>query len=322
MSAERLLLIGRSPADSCGDPAPPSAPDWVQAEPRAIAAALARARAQPSGGWFVLDASRALGRRARRYVVAGVELVAWRGSDGLAVAPDACPHMGAQLHLGHVDRAGRIVCPWHGLALGERRHGRWCLLPAHDDGVLAWVRLDTHVQPGERPTDTPILPPRPARFLDAVVRVEARCDAEDVLANRLDPWHGTHLHPRAFARLRVLGADDDSITARVVYRVLGRIGIEVDARFHCPDPRTIVMTIVAGEGVGSVVETHATPLEPGRSAIVEATLATTERGALDWMLRGAPVLRRVVAARSRRLWVDDAAYCERRFALGTQVETR
>ena len=39
--------------------------------------------------------------------------------------------------------------------------------------------------------------------------------------------------------------------------------MEVDARFHCPEPRTIVMTIIRGEGVGSDVETHATPLEAG-----------------------------------------------------------
>ncbi len=37
------------------------------------------------------------------------------------------------------------------------------------------------------------------------------------------------------------------------------------------------MTIVDGEGIGSVVETHATPLTKGRTAIIEATLATSER---------------------------------------------
>jgi hypothetical protein len=64
---------------------------------------------------------------------------------------------------------------------------------------------------------------------------------------------------------------------RVSVRVLGPLAVEVDATFHCPDPRTIVMTIIEGEGVGSVVETHATPIGPGRTAVIEATLATLQQ---------------------------------------------
>ena len=40
----------------------------------------------------------------------------------------------------------------------------------------------------------------------------------------------------------------------------------VRAEFACPDARTIVMTIIDGEGAGSVVETHATPLGPAPTA--------------------------------------------------------
>ena len=49
--------------------------------------------------------------------------------------------------------------------------------------------------------------------------------------------------------------------------------VEVDAVFHCPEPRTIVMTIVEGEGKGSVVETHATPIAPGRTAVGSSSTA-------------------------------------------------
>ena len=128
-------------------------------------------------------------------------------------------------------------------------------------------------------------------------------------------WHGVHFHPHSFGRLKVIAKDDESITVRVVYRVLGRLGVEVDARFHCPEPRTIVMTIVDGEGVGSVVETHATPIAAGATAIVEATLATSERLGFRAVLAGARVLRPLVARAADRLWVEDAAYAERRFAL-------
>lgn len=314
-----LLLLGRDPRDTAGDPVSPLEPDWVQADPRRIRAALARASAQPSGGWVVLDASRTLRAQGpKKYEVAGRELVAWWAGSGPRVAPDTCPHMGASLSCGSVDAQGRVVCPWHGLPLGDARHGAWGPLPAHDDGVLTWVRLSSMLAAGESPTDAPVLAPRPARFLDAVVRTEARCEPEDVIANRLDPWHGAHFHPHSFARLRVVGHDEASITVRVVFRIVGSVGVEVDARFHCPDPRTIVMTIVAGEGVGSVVETHATPIGAGRTAVIEATLASSERPGMAWLPRAGLVLRSLVKARAARLWTDDAQYCERTYELRTK----
>ncbi len=119
--------------------------------------------------------------------------------------------------------------------------------------------------------------------------MEAECDPSDILANRLDPWHGAHYHPHSFARLKVLADEPDQPAgARVAYRVFGPLAVEVDATFHCPDPRTIVMTIVGGEGVGLVVATHATPLGPDRCAVLEATLATSERPGFKLGARGRP----------------------------------
>ena len=40
---------------------------------------------------------------------------------------------------------------------------------------------------------------------------------------------------------------------------IGRFGVPVVAEFTSPEPRTVVMRIIDGEGAGSVVETHATP---------------------------------------------------------------
>jgi isorenieratene synthase len=166
-------------------------------------------------------------------------------------------------------------------------------------------------------TAAPILAPRPSHFIDAVVRLEARCDPEDVLANRLDPWHGVHFHAHSFARLRILSIDEDRVALRVAYKVLGPVAVEVDCTFHCPEPRTIVMTITGGEGAGSVVETHATPVDPGRTIILEATLATSDRPGFRLARRAGALLRPLIRHGARRLWADDAAYAERRYELRT-----
>jgi isorenieratene synthase len=288
-------------------------PDWKQADPQWIENALAHSQALPGGGWVVVDAARAITERPRRYRIQGRDWVAWRSQGRASLAPDLCPHMGASLENA-CNEKGRLVCPWHGLRLGEEGHGDWQLHPTHDDGLLVWARLLQE----ETPSDAPILPVRPTRYLDAVVQREANCEAQDLIANRLDPWHGAHYHPYSFGRLKVIEQLEDEITVRVVYRVAGPYGVEVDARFHCPDPRSIVMTIVRGEGEGSVVETHATPIEAGRSRVVELTLASSDHPRF-WMVAEplAPLLRPLVRRAAHRLWVDDAAYAERRYRLRT-----
>ena len=286
------------------------APDWQQAKPASIARALRRALERPHGNWYVVDASRRLGETPRRFRIAGDDLVAWRAKGEMLMAPDACPHMGASLSEACV-REGKLVCPWHGLALGREGHGGWKIYPVHEDGVLTWVRIGDE----DPATPRPVLPPRPEVFLDGVVWIEARCDPEDIIANRLDPWHGAHFHPYSFASLSVLDLDDDILKVRVAKKLVGRLVVETDATFHSPEPRTIVMTIVEGEGKGSVVETHATPIEPGRTAVVEATLATSDREGFRHALKLNRFIRPFIERSARRLWVDDAAYAERLYTL-------
>ena len=322
-------------------------PDWKQANPVAIERALHHALAKPSGGWFVLDATRTLqksnpktlrdvlgkGKRtARKYVVNGVELVAWSDArtGEVTVAPALCPHMGAHHGDGHVDATNCLVCPWHGLALpsaaaGAERvagQGRWEPWRTHDDGVLLWVQPDPGAPDA---TDAPILTKRPGVHFTGVIRREAVCEPRDIIANRLDPWHGVHFHPYAFASLEVLSNTDDALDLRVGYRVTPRHIMTVEARFDCPDPRTIVMTITGGEGVGSVVETHATPVfgsvdahgtsMPPRTAIIEATLATSDRAGFAQALKGAVVARPMIELLAGRLWKDDALYAERTYKI-------
>jgi hypothetical protein len=296
----------------------PPADDWRAAKVRAIRSALDHALALPDSGWRVLDGSRRIGVRPRAFVVEGRHLIAWRPDGGgpgsaVAVAPESCPHLGASL-AGASVRGGAVVCPWHGLELGRDGHGAWRCLPAHDDGVLVWVRTGTADVP-------PPALPRPTSFVDGVVRFEARCAVADVLANRLDPWHGAHLHPYSFAALEVLEQNDERLRLRVEKRIAGPLRVAVEATFHCPTPHAIVMTIVDGEGCGSLVETHAVPIDHERTAIVEATIATSPRRGFRYARRLAPLLRPMIERSARRLWRDDLVYAERLAELRAREST-
>ncbi|MEM1413410.1 MAG: DUF5914 domain-containing protein [Myxococcota bacterium] len=305
-----LVPLGR-PLPPAHGPAEATRPDWVQADPERIEKALSRALKREGGGWCVVDASRNIASEPKRYVLDGKAWVAWRDDDGQPhLAPNSCPHMGAELHCAKVER-GELVCPWHGLKLGKKGRGSWQPVPCHDDGVLIWARILEH----EEPTEAPIVSPRPARFLEGTIRMSGRCETQDIVANRLDPWHGVHYHPHSFARLRLLDATDDVLTVRVAYRVAGPLCVEVDCTFHSPQRRSIVMTIVDGDGAGSVVETHATPVRPGETAMVEATLASSDREGFDRALRMQRLVRPFVEKRAKRLWQEDLEYAERRYAL-------
>ncbi|WP_037851420.1 DUF5914 domain-containing protein [Streptomyces sp. NRRL S-340] len=303
-------------------------PTWRDARPAVIAGALKRAQALPSGNWYVLGASRAVrgdGKLAR--TVAGQEVVVWRGPGGRLVGgPGICPHLGAPLRDSPV-RCGTLVCHWHGLALDGRPYAGWSPLPVHDDGVLVWARLDA--VGGEEPTDEPVVPqrPQPAHALTAVHTDVGVCDPEDIVANRLDPWHGTWFHPHSFVDLTVVDApggpvdavDDDphSLTVDVSFKVAGRLVVPVRAVFSAPEPRTVVMRITRGEGAGSVVETHATPLGTDaagrpRTAVTEAVVAVSHRPGFAAVRLAAPLLRPLVRAAAARLWRDDLSYAERR----------
>lgn len=308
----RLFLLGKAlPPLPENQSSEISRPDWMQAKAPEIQKNLQHALSLPSGGWLVVDASSRITARPAFYWINGKEYVAWRDKTNIPrIAPNRCPHMGAPLSAGHT-KNGQLVCPWHGLKLNERKHGSWELLDCFNDGILFWVRIPT----SEPTINDPILAPRPTHYMANVLRVVARCDPADVIANRLDPWHGAHYHPHTFARLKILNIDNHVLTVRVAYRLIKNFCIEVDCTFHCPEPRTIIMTIIAGEGKGSVVETHATPIAPGRTAIIEATLATSARPGFRLALYGASIAKYFMQQAARRLWLEDAAYAERIYFL-------
>jgi nitrite reductase/ring-hydroxylating ferredoxin subunit len=296
-------------------------PTYRDAQPAIIYAALERTQRRPTGNWFVFAASRDV-RIGRPFGarVGGIELVAWRDKHRrLRVGPASCPHLGADLATGLV-RGGVLYCRWHGLALdGETCELRWQPFPSHDDGVLAWVRLDS--VGGEAPMDEPVVAPRPSNdTLTAVTRLVGDCEPSDIVANRLDPWHGAWFHPYSFTRLEVLTTpteQDDRFLVSVTFR-MGRFGVPVIAEFSTPEARTVVMRIIEGEGTGSIVETHATPMGLGpdgrpRVAVIEATVATSQRPGFKTARRAGPLITPLMRYAATRLWRDDLAYAERRY---------
>jgi nitrite reductase/ring-hydroxylating ferredoxin subunit len=298
-------------------------PTYREAQPGIINAALHRSQRKPTGNWFVFAASREV-RIGRPFGarVAGLDLVAWRDKQRrLRVGPAGCPHLGADLATGAV-RDGVLFCRWHGLAFdGETCEMRWSPYPSYDDGVLAWVRLDS--AGGETPLDEPVIPPRPTGdTIQAVTRVVGTCEPSDIIANRLDPWHGAWLHPYSFTRLDVLTTpteEDDRFIVAVTFRI-GRFGVPVIAEFTCPDARTIVMRIIEGEGAGSVVETHATPTGQGSDgrpnvAVIEAVVAHSHRPGFKTASQVSSLITPLVRYAGDRLWRDDIAYAERRYEL-------
>lgn len=315
-------------------PVPPRSelkPTWRQARVGRITRSLAEAQGRDPGGWYVCGTSTELGReKSFTRVIAGRELVLFRDQDGqLRAGPGACPHMGALLDGCEV-RGGEVFCRWHGLAVGEEGKHGWRGLPANDDGLLLWVRLPT---PGEEPSELPRIIERTplAESVSAVMLRRAICEPDDVIANRLDPWHGAWFHPYSFSHLTV---DEDASTVdrlvvEVTFRLTRSWGVPVRAEFTTPDRRTIVMKIVEGEGVGSVVETHVTPIGRGsdgrmRTVITEATIAHSGRPGFAVAKALSPLLRPAMIATAGRLWVDDLIYAERRYELrrqGTAAES-
>jgi hypothetical protein len=182
---------------------------------------------------------------------------------------------------------------------------------------------------GEVATDRPSLPVRPplSESVTAVISQPGICGPEDVIANRLDPWHGSWFHPYAFSHLVVDDdvSNDQALVMDVTFRLSRTWGVPVRAEFRCPDSPTIVMHITEGEGMGSVVETHATPLGLGperppahhddRSH--HRLLGSAGLQVARWL---SPLVRPGIRHTARKLWVDDLAYAERRYELRRRGE--
>ena len=106
--------------------------------------------------WHPVAAVEDIGAQPRAARLLGQDLVLWRDDHGTLHAwPDRCPHRGAKLSLGRVEK-GHLECPYHGWQFeGSGRCVRVPALPAftppathcvstyavHEACGLAWVRL-------------------------------------------------------------------------------------------------------------------------------------------------------------------------------------
>ena len=134
--------------------------------------------------------------------VGGLEIVAWRDTDGtLHVGPATCPHLGADLATGTVD-CGALICPWHGLRLAGRPRIRLEALSRRTT-TGCWRGCGwTASAARSRPTCRSCPRDPTAPDLHAVTRLVGTCEPSDIIANRLDPWHGAWYHPYSFAAAR------------------------------------------------------------------------------------------------------------------------
>ena len=93
------------------------------------------------------------------------------------------------------------------------------------------------------------------------------------------------------------------------------------AAFSCPDPRTVTMEIVDGEGAGQrssrPTRRRCAPARTGlpRTAVIEAVVAHSDRPGFRHSTGWPRAVRPLVATAAKRLWRDDIAYAERRYAL-------
>ena len=166
-------------------------------------AAPRRGAARPAAGTRSTLRARSASSRAA-YRSLGRSLVVWRAGDRAARRAQRLPAHGRAARRRPRARAAGCVCPWHGLALGAR--GPRALAAAADATTTACCSGCAST-PATTSRDRRCRSCRSARarFIDSVIRVEAACDPRDVLANRLDPWHGVHFHPalvRPAARAR------------------------------------------------------------------------------------------------------------------------
>ena len=224
------------------------------------------------------------------------------------MAPRACPHLGADLATAAVE-CGTLVCPWHGLRLSDQSRGAW--QPVSGPRRRCVVLGSPRRRRQEEPTDAPIIPARPpSPRLAAVTRLEGVCEPCDVVANRLDPWHGAWFHPYSFTRLEVLSspaADEDlpdefdRFVVAVTFR-MGRLGVPVIAEFTTPDPRTVVMrSSTAKDRAASWKRTSRRRVSGRdglpRTAVVEAVIAHSDRRHFGKALFVAPVIRPLMGSR-------------------------
>ena len=75
------------------------------------------------GSWWPVLATNELRQKPLSRMRFGEPLVFWRNGDQVVCMPDRCPHRGAALSLGRINKeTGSIACPFHGLEFAADGH--------------------------------------------------------------------------------------------------------------------------------------------------------------------------------------------------------
>ncbi|MBU8896386.1 aromatic ring-hydroxylating dioxygenase subunit alpha [Corallococcus sp. H22C18031201] len=181
--------------------------------------------------WFILCASRELGRKPVARTLQGTPLVLFRDEAGKPAALlDRCPHRNVPLSLGQV-RDGQLQCGYHGWKFD--REGQCRAIPGflgepaakarcaasyatrEQDGFI-WVYSTPGVEPTSEPFRFPLLDAADYTTVRRVLRAPGTLHA--VLENTLDVPHTAYLHGGLF-RTEEKRNDIDVVVRRSADRV-------------------------------------------------------------------------------------------------------
>ncbi|ACA20087.1 Rieske (2Fe-2S) domain protein [Methylobacterium sp. 4-46] len=245
--------------------------------------------------WYCVGESRRFREGRLCAVTLGEEaiVVGRAAGGGLFALRDRCPHRGMALSAGRLVE-GRLVCPFHGWEF--RPDGQCAAIPAlaaRDESDFRTVRLPRFsvreasglvwIAAGEPRPDAPPIPEVEfpyAGMLVETLEVEASFDL--VALSFVDPAHVAYVHDLWWWRTSKTLREKEkhfapspfgftmtshrAKSASAVYRLLGAVP-EVEIEFRLPGVR--LERIRAGEK-RIANYTFATPLGPGRTALVNA----------------------------------------------------
>lgn len=269
-----------------------------------------------AGQWYVVAFSTALAPgKTLVKTIADQEIVLWRTTldqGSVHAASAVCPHWGGPLGGGTVDDHGTLTCPWH----GWRFRNGYCMnrprlkLPrylAHDDGILLWVRLPWDIED----ITAPPLQARPTDSLAFWFDIPIESDVYHVQENYLDFLHPAEYHTGVFNHCEYLGKDGDVNLVELGYKLPLGGSLKTRTRVWAPTPYQVRNEVYDGLGVGTVIESHITPIHAGHSIIHEIyhvpRAVTPPRG---WSL-----MRFFMRRSARQIRVEDAVFSARRYRL-------
>lgn len=271
---------------------------------------------QHAGQWYVAAFSTALHPNSTLVkIIADQEIVFWRSATDIQrvqAASAVCPHWGGPLAEGVVGSDGALTCPWHGWQFHEGR----CLnrpalkLPrylAHDDGILLWVRLPWDI---EQVTQPP-LQERPAEARSFWFDIEIESDVYHVQENYLDFLHPAEYHQSVFNHCEHLGREDGINLVELGYKLPFDKSMITRTRVWGPTPYQVRNEVYEGLGLGTVIESHITPIHADLSIIHELyhVPADTVPGP------GWPIMRYFMRRSARKIREEDALFSKRRYNL-------